>query len=584
MKQDELARLSFADLRDRLKAGADQPGHADDFDLHEVLRYLIELPDEKHVPESVDALVQLARNFHFAGQPSEALQAASNAARLAVALEQKSLLCAARGIQGVKLGDLGYFAEATVAQVECWSLARALEDRAREIQAITNFGILVGAMGQYEVAMQYFERSWELAEEHGYADCELLARSNFAVCALELRQPASGLRALSQLKTVAPQTRQDVADSAVAHNNLAHLHILAGDLNAARVHAQESARLAKTVQFEKLTPSTEAVLGLIDVWSGEVETGLSALEGALSMAKRVENTEVLGFLGMCIDAYEAAGHPDKALEYLNELVASKKKSIDAEVMPLQYDGFPCSLQLHTGFSHFDDGLLAKAHLLQAGVQDRIQRLVEMAVNAEIAGGHDLYRTFRVAKLARYLGATIGWDEQHIHPLVLGAQLCNIGMMAVPTRILQKSGGLSGGEHEVLRDHTRYGSELLRKSKLRILDVATLIAEEHHERFDGSGYPRGLSGDAIAEEARIVSICDTFDAMTHRRPWRATPLSNQEALDQLKQGAGSQFDPILVNAFVDLVRGEFRKHDDLEAFLAEGADEFEYVRARARMDA
>ena len=72
---------------------------------------------------------------------------------------------------------------------------------------------------------------------------------------------------------------------------------------------------------------------------------------------------------------------------------------------------------------------------------------------------------------------------------------------------------------MLRGHTEYGAELLRKSKLQILDVAAVIAEQHHEHYDGSGYPHGLSGEAIAEEARIVAVCDAFDAMTHRRPWR-----------------------------------------------------------------
>jgi putative two-component system response regulator len=179
---------------------------------------------------------------------------------------------------------------------------------------------------------------------------------------------------------------------------------------------------------------------------------------------------------------------------------------------------------------------------------------------------------------------IGWSEERIASLSLGAQLCNIGMMAIPTRILQKLRGLSDSERHVMRDHTQYGAELLRKSKLRVLDVASVIAQQHHERFDGSGYPHGLRGEAIPEEARLVSVSDAFDAMTHRRPWRMTPLTVQAALNELKQSAGSQFDPRFVNAFDDLIKSEFWKHDDFDAFLSEGADEIEYVRVRARMEA
>jgi putative two-component system response regulator len=584
MTQNELTSLSFANLRDRLKARADQPDNAEDIEIHQALRYLMALADNEHTTESVGALVQLARNFHYASKPTEALQAASHAARFAVALEQKLLLCAARGIEGLALSDLGRFAEATVMHAETLSLARELQERGREIWTIIRFGVLCGGMGQVEVAIRYFERARELAKEDGFLDCECYALSNLVACAVNLRDPASGLLALSKFRIDAPQTRQDMLFSATVLHNHARLCLLVGDVGTARIHAKESARFAGIAGEGTMTRATEALLGLIDVWSGAVERGLLAVDHALTLAKQVDHTEVPDHLGMCIDAYEAAGHLDKALVYLHELVAWKKKSIEAEILPLQYDGSTESIRFQTGISLFDDDLLARAHSLQAAVQDRTQRFVEMAINAGIVGGHDLYHTFRVAKLARYLGAAVGWDERRIAALALGAQLCNIGMMAVPARVLQKPGGLSDGERYVLRDHARYGAELLRKSRLRILDVAGVIAEQHQERYDGTGYPLGICGAAISEEARIVTICDAFDAMTHPRPWRVAPLSIESALNELKQGAGSQFDPLLVTAFVDLIEREFREHGDFDAFLAEGADELEYVRARARMEA
>ena len=188
----------------------------------------------------------------------------------------------------------------------------------------------------------------------------------------------------------------------------------------------------------------------------------------------------------------------------------------------------------------------------------------------------------MAKLARLLAAESGFDEPRCASLAVGAQLCNVGMMAIPVRILQKRRGLSAGELIILRDHTKYGAEMLRRSKLRMFEVASVIAAQHHQRYDGSGYPHGLCGEDISEEARIVAICDSFDAMTHRRPWRE-PLSVQAALNEINRGAASQFDPMLAGLFVNLVRREFWQHDDFDSFLADGAHEHEYVRDRARIE-
>ena len=228
----------------------------DTLDLRETLRYLMAVPDNRHTAESVGALIQLARNFEHAAQPLEALQAVSQAARYAAALKEKSLLCAARGLEGITLSHLGRFAEAIMAQVESWSLARDLGNNEREIWATSNLGIHCSGMGQFKVAIHCFERARALAEHHGFADSEFNARVNLAASSVLLRQPAFGLQALSQLAAPAPQTRIDMVDFVCAHHNLARLHLMTGDLKSARAHATESARLARSARLEALGRST----------------------------------------------------------------------------------------------------------------------------------------------------------------------------------------------------------------------------------------------------------------------------------------------------------------------------------------
>ncbi|HKO69076.1 MAG TPA: HD domain-containing phosphohydrolase [Burkholderiaceae bacterium] len=581
MTTDELVKLPFAELRDRLKASAEELDSAEAIDLMDVLRYLTMLPDCAHGPDSVDALFHLSRNFFIASRPTQTIQAASLASRLAIALEQNNLLCKARGMEGVALCHLGKFAESAAALADFWTQARLLGDVQRETLAIKNVGSLYAAMAQWSIASVYCRRSWELAAAHGYTHLELGSRVNFANCALQLSDAASGLSALLPAATGAPNTKAEAATYASAHVTLGHLYLLTGETDRARTHAHEAGRCAQLGGYKRTLQLHTTLLGLIDVKSGEVERGLAAVESGLAFAKRVNHLDVADYLSMCVDACEAAGRSDRALAYLHELVAWKKNLIDAEIP--QHEGLIEPLQLEVGDSVFDDQLRVRAQWLQADVRQTIRRFVETAINAEIASGHDLYRTFRVAKLARCLAIAIGWDEERVNSLALGAQLSNVGMVAIPTRVLHKPTGLSDSEHNILRTHPVYGAELLRKPRLRVFDVASVVAEQHHERFDGSGYPRGLAGEAIGEEARVVAVCDAFDAMTHTRPWRRMPLAVDEALNELKQGARSQFDPRLVNAFVELVGRELQEHDDFDAFLSAGADEYEYVRVRARIE-
>lgn len=253
-------------------------------------------------------------------------------------------------------------------------------------------------------------------------------------------------------------------------------------------------------------------------------------------------------------------------------------------MPLQHYSHSEPIRLYPDEAVFR-GSLERANILHASIQDRVDRLIETAINAEMANGYDLYRIFRVAKLAHCLALSSGRDKRSADQLSTEALLCNVGMIALPAQLLLKPLDLSIGEKEMVRQHARYGAELLRKSRLQLLQSAAVIAEQHHERYDGRGYPSGLSGGAIAEDARIVAICDAFDAMTHRRPWRASPLSIAAALDELDRGgATGQFDPLLVKAFVNLMTSELREIEDLDRFLSDGADQLEYVRVRERMEA
>jgi len=134
----------------------------------------------------------------------------------------------------------------------------------------------------------------------------------------------------------------------------------------------------------------------------------------------------------------------------------------------------------------------------------------------------------------------------------GFFLHDIGKVGIPESILCKAGPLSTSEWDVMRTHPTIGAQIV--APIRFLGDATQVIRHHHERFDGGGYPEGLAGEAIPLAARIFAIADSFDAMTSDRPYRRA-LAIDRALDEISEGAGTQFDPEVVKVFVDLVEEE-----------------------------
>jgi putative nucleotidyltransferase with HDIG domain len=128
----------------------------------------------------------------------------------------------------------------------------------------------------------------------------------------------------------------------------------------------------------------------------------------------------------------------------------------------------------------------------------------------------------------------------------GALLHDIGKIAVPDRILRKPEKLTDEEWVTMREHPETGFRMLKT--IQIPDAIALIVREHHERFDGTGYPNGLAGQTISLGARIFAVTDYYDALTSNRPYRkAQPI--ERVVDDIRHAAGSQFDPAVVEAFL-----------------------------------
>lgn len=170
-------------------------------------------------------------------------------------------------------------------------------------------------------------------------------------------------------------------------------------------------------------------------------------------------------------------------------------------------------------------------------------VLALAAAAEAKDACAENHTRRVASMALHLGTRLGLQESDLVALYRGGLIHDIGKIAVPDAILRKPGPLNAGEERQMRAHPVIGETIVRQVP-SAMDTLTIV-RHHHERFDGGGYPDGLAGHKIPLLARIVSVCDAYDALASDRPYRVR-RSSGEAIETLMRGAGQQWDRELVS--------------------------------------
>ncbi len=197
--------------------------------------------------------------------------------------------------------------------------------------------------------------------------------------------------------------------------------------------------------------------------------------------------------------------------------------------------------------------------LRNAYQDTIYRL---SLAAEFKDEDTYNHIKRVGYMAGEVAKALGLDKNHQELIFLTAPMHDIGKIGIPDEILFKPGKLTREEFEVMKQHTVIGAKILGGSDVDYLKTGAIIALNHHEKFDGSGYPNGLKGKDIPIEGRIVAIVDVFDALTSKRPYKeAFPID--KSLNIIYESRGTHFDPEIVDAFFDIkdkiieIREKFR---------------------------
>ncbi|MBF0613552.1 MAG: response regulator [Magnetococcales bacterium] len=198
-------------------------------------------------------------------------------------------------------------------------------------------------------------------------------------------------------------------------------------------------------------------------------------------------------------------------------------------------------------------------------ETRLEIIRRLGRAAEYKDNETGLHVIRMSHYSRLLALAANMEEKDAETLFQAAPMHDIGKIGIPDLILLKPGRLTNEEWNVMRNHPEIGAGIIGKQDSMLLETARIVALTHHEKWDGSGYPRGLVGAEIPMVGRIVAIADVFDALTTKRPYKeAWPV--EKAVQLLRDGAGTHFDPNLVPLFVSIlpgvleVRENWKEHD------------------------
>jgi len=238
---------------------------------------------------------------------------------------------------------------------------------------------------------------------------------------------------------------------------------------------------------------------------------------------------------------------------------SKERHKDSALMSAQ--ALKTINDLHTKIRELNG---AKKNLREA-YKDTINRL---AVASEYKDNETGNHILRMSRYSVYLAKLYGQTPEQVEEMEFTSPMHDVGKIGIKDNILFKNGKLTDAEFNEMKKHTTIGAAILNNPKSPIIECARQIALFHHEKWNGRGYPHGIKGENIPINARIVAICDTFDALTSKRPYKM-PYPIDVSCDIIGKGRGEDFDPDLVDLFLKNIEGFVKIKDSIDE---DGEDE------------
>ncbi len=524
-----------------------------------------------------ESLYRLASLAHSGGDPEDAFGLAMEASEIAAQCNAQLVEAWAVHLLGVVHYQASNFSE---------SLERCL--RALDLYQATGHGVDAGniyntiaavyhSMGDNDRAIVTYEQALAAAEPYGRPDLVALVMGNIARIRSSrseyLPAVSMGRRAVEIARQHEPSIVTNLlADLAEAYMGLAD-HVKAAECFA------EARRVLQERSEEGSEPTHAAQLGVmvaegrVALRRGALDDAISVLQAALDMSERTDSREYeLEINDLLATAFKRRGRFEEALER-REKHGEQYRQMFTHAADLRLRTLQVAHETATA-RHQAEILRLRTQELEALVGGRataitqgpvgttpayhLEAFEQLAVLTEFRDAETGEHTNRVGDMAAEIAHALGKSPEWCEQLRTAARLHDIGKVAVPDAVLQKTGPLTVEEYEMMKSHTSMGHRILAGNSASLFQMAAEIAQSHHEWWDGSGYPLGISHSSIALSGRIVSIADVYDALCSRRPYKRA-WARQEAARFVVSGRGGQFDPSVVDAFVAMLKA---RHPEL----------------------
>ncbi len=499
-----------------------------------------------------------------------AVQFAFAAEQICMTHNDLGLLRECINVRGLARLEQGKLAEALQLFESALDIAERDNNRAGQGSALHNIAIIYKEFADHERALEFNLRNLELQRELGNTRLVVLSLNSVGLALLEEAETNTDFAEQQKLLEQSHQyftealelhDPNDLQIKAALHNNIGSVYLTWQQPQRALDFFATQLEITRRLGNARGIAGSIADTARAKMQLGHIDEALLQFQEAQTMFEHLDLKDELFKLHRDYStALEQAGQIALAFEHfkqfhaLESVVKSQSAQQHVHAISARFDLEKAQMETEIQRLRSEELEMLVQQRTSEVAATQFEMLERLASAVELRDFTTGKHVRRVSEYSAAVAARLGVSSHEVHLLRSAAQLHDIGKIGIADSILQKPGQLSASEWEIMKTHTEIGAMMLADSQLPVLQMAREIAISHHERFDGTGYPFGLTAQAIPLMGRIVAIVDVFDALISSRPYKAA-WTREAAIAEIQQSSGSHFDPMVVKAFIEVLHSE-----------------------------